>query len=225
MINNEQIYSQIHTSFFDKIIIKKRLEILNVLNLYFKDQTFNDVLDIGTTNDISASSNLLIKNLKNIKFYKSISNQKINSDFFSKILKKSITSDFTETEVEDFKSDLVISNATIEHVGSLENQIKMCDNIIKLSKKYFVICTPNRFHPIEFHTKLPLIHWLNKTLYRKILKKINLNFFSKEENLNLLSQSDLTLIMKKLNFEKYEIKKIKFLSFSSNLILIGTKSI
>ena len=225
MINNEQISSQIHTSFFDKIIIKKRLEILNVLNLYFKDQTFNDVLDIGTTNDISASSNLLIKNLKNIKFYKSISNQKINSDLFSKILKKSITSDFTETEVEDFKSDLVISNATIEHVGSLENQIKMCDNIIKLSKKYFVICTPNRFHPIEFHTKLPLIHWLNKTLYRKILKKINLNFFSKEENLNLLSQSDLTLIMKKLNFEKYEIKKIKFLSFSSNLILIGTKSI
>ena len=225
MINNEQIYSQIHTSFFDKIIIKKRLEILNVLNLYFKDQTFNDVLDIGTTNDISASSNLLIKNLKNIKFYKSISNQKINSDLFSKILKKSITSDFTETEVEDFKSDLVISNATIEHVGSLENQIKMCDNIIKLSKKYFVICTPNRFHPIEFHTKLPLIHWLNKTLYRKILKKINLNFFSKEENLNLLSQSDLTLIMKKLNFEKYEIKKIKFLYFSSNLILIGTKSI
>ena len=225
MINNEQIYSQIHTSFFDKIIIKKRLEILNMLNLYFKDQTFNDVLDIGTTNDISASSNFLIKNLKNIKFYKSISNQKINSDLFSKILKKSITSDFTETEVEDFKSDLVISNATIEHVGSLENQIKMCDNIIKLSKKYFVICTPNRFHPIEFHTKLPLIHWLNKTLYRKILKKINLNFFSKEENLNLLSQSDLTLIMKKLNFEKYEIKKIKFLSFSSNLILIGTKSI
>ena len=225
MINNQQIYSQIHNSFFDKIIIKKRLEILNILNLYFKDQTFNDVLDIGTTNDISSSSNFLIKNLKNIKSYKSISNQKINSDFFSKILKKSITSELTETEIEDFKSDLVISNATIEHVGSLENQIKMCDNVIKLSKKYFVICTPNRFHPIEFHTKLPLIHWLNKSLYRKILKKINLNFFSKEENLNLLSQNDLTLIMKKLNFKKNEIKKIKFLSFSSNLILIGTKSI
>ena len=70
----------------------------------------------------------------------------------------------------------------------------------------------------------PFEDWLKKSLYRKILKKINLNFFSKEENLNLLSQSDLTLIMKKLNFEKYEIKKIKFLSFSSNLILIGTKS-
>jgi hypothetical protein len=30
--------------------------------------------------------------------------------------------------------------------------------------------------------------------------------------------------MKKINFDKYEIKKIKFLNFTSNLILIGSKS-
>ena len=99
----------------------------------------------------------------------------------------------------------------------------MCKNIIKLSKKYFVIIKPDRFHPIEFHTKLPLIHWLNKNLHRKILKILKLNFLSEEENLNLLSQKDLVLIMKKLNFDKYEIKKIKFLTFSYNLILIGSK--
>ena len=84
----------------------------------------------------------------------------------------------TDREIEDFKSELVISNATIEHVGNLENQINMCKNIIKLSKKYFVIITPDRFHPIEFHTKLPLIHWLNKNLHRKILKILKLNFLS-----------------------------------------------
>ena len=41
------------------------------------------------------------------------------------------------------RSDLVISNATIEHVGSFENQLKMVKNIILLSKKYFVITTLN----------------------------------------------------------------------------------
>ncbi len=223
MKNIKQIYSTNHNSFFDKIITKKRLEIIYLLNYYFKDQTFEDALDIGTTNDTSKSSNFIIKNLKNIKSYKSISNQRINSQFFSKNLTKSITEDLTDKEIEDFKSELVISNATIEHVGNFENQINMCKNIIKLSKKYFVISTPNRFHPIEFHTKLPLIHWLNKNLHRKILKILKLNFLSKEENLNLLSQKDLVLIMKKLNFNKYEIKKIKFLTFSSNLILIGSK--
>ena len=223
MKNIKQIYSTNHNSFFDKIITKKRLEIIYLLNYYFKDQTFEDALDIGTTNDTSKSSNFIIKNLKNIKSYKSISNQRINSQFFSKNLTKSITEDLTDKEIEDFKSELVISNATIEHVGNFENQINMCKNIIKLSKKYFVISTPNRFHPIEFHTKLPLIHWLNKNLHRKILKILKLNFLSKEENLNLLSQKDLVLIMKKLNFNKYEIKKIKFLTFSSNIILIGSK--
>ena len=42
-----QIYLSNHNSFFDKILIKKRLEILNILNFYLKDQIFEDVLDIG----------------------------------------------------------------------------------------------------------------------------------------------------------------------------------
>ena len=124
----------------------------------------------------------------------------------------------------NIKSDLAISNATIEHVGNLDNQILMCENIIKLSKKHFVICMPNRFHPIDFHTKIPFIHWLPKKIHRKILKIFKLSFFSKEENLNLLSKKDLVLIMKKLNHQNYQIKKTKFLAFTSNLILIGTKS-
>ena len=68
--------------------------------------------------------------------------------FFSKILKKSITEEFSENELYKFSSDLVISNATIEHVDGVLNQKKMIENIIKLTKKIFVITTPNRFHPI-----------------------------------------------------------------------------
>ena len=37
--------------------------------------------------------------------------------------------------------------------------------MISLSKDYVVISTPNRFYPIEFHTKLPLLHWLPKTFF------------------------------------------------------------
>ena len=127
------------------------------------------------------------------------------------------------SEIDDFKSDLVISNATIEHVGSLENQIKMCSNIINLSKKYFIIVTPNRFHPLEFHTKIPFIHWLPKKIHRKILNLIGLKFFSEEKNLNLLSENEFKLIMKKLNQVNFDIQNINFLFFKSNLILIGKK--
>ena len=27
-------------------------------------------------------------------------------------------------------------------------------------EKYFIIITPNRYHPLDFHTKLPFFHWL-----------------------------------------------------------------
>ena len=67
----------------------------------------------------------------------------------------------------------------------------MIDNMIKFSKKLIIIITPNKFHPIEFHTKIPFIHWLPKKIYKKILKILNLSFYSKEENLNLLSKSDI----------------------------------
>ena len=100
----------------------------------------------------------------------------------------------------------------------------MCNNIVNLSKKYFIIITPNRFHPFEFHTKIPFIHWLPKKLYRGILNLIGFSFFAQEKNLNLLSEYDFRLIMKKLDQIDYNIKNIKFFLIKSNLILIGKKN-
>ena len=68
--------------------------------------------------------------------------------------------------------------------------------MIKLSKKIVIISTPYRYHPLEFHTKITFIHWLPKNIHRMILKKFNLVFYSKEENLNLLSKSDLSSFIK-----------------------------
>ena len=221
----EKIFVTKHYSFFEKILLKKRKEILIILKEFLNDKKISDILDVGTTEDENnPSSNYLVKNLGTDKYYKSISDQTITSNFFSKSLKKSITGNFTKNEIEKFKSDLVISNATIEHVGSFENQIKMCSNIISLSKKYFIIMTPNRFHPLEFHTKIPIIHWLPKKFYRIILRFFGLKFFADENNLNLLSEFDLRSIMEKNNQINYEIKYVNFFFIKSNLILIGEKN-
>ena len=223
--DRQKIYLTKHYSFFEKILLKKRREILILLKEFLNDKEIKDILDVGSTEDDSnESSNYLIKNLGEDKNYKSISDQSITSNFFSKVLKKSITDNFTENEIKNFQSDLVISNATIEHVGNFENQIKMCDNVINLSKKYFIIMTPNRFHPLEFHTKIPIIHWLPKKIHRKILRLFGLKFFAEEKNLNLLSQYDFELIMRELNQNKYEIKYINFFLIKSNLILMGEKN-
>ncbi|MBD1163493.1 hypothetical protein IDG53_02690 [Pelagibacterales bacterium SAG-MED11] len=222
-MQNNKIYSSNHLKIFDKIITKKRLEIVDIINNQIILYNINEVLDIGTTNDTkNKSSNFIVKNLKNIKNFNSISDQLITSSFFKKNLQKSITENFSEYEIENFKSDLVISNATIEHVGNYDNQKLMFDNMIKLCKKMIIISTPYRYHPLEFHTKIPLIHWLPKNIHRKILKNIGLTFFSKEENLNLLSKSDFNNFVESKKI-KGEFRYIKFLFFKSNLIFIGKK--
>ena len=212
-MQNNKIYSRNHFKIFDKIITKKRLEIIDIINNQIILNNINDVLDVGTTSDTeNISSNFIIKNLKNIKNFNSISNQLITSSFFKKKLQKSIIENFSEYEIENLKSDLVVSNATIEHVGNYNNQKTMVSNMIKLSKRMVIISTPYRYHPLEFHTKIPFIHWLPKKIHRKILENFNLTFYSKEENLNLLSKSDLSSFIENEEV-KSEFRYIKFLFF------------
>ena len=211
-----------HYNFIERIIIKKRKEMCQIINKELSNEIIKDCLDVGTTNDIEfKSSNYLLKNLKNIKVYKSISDQKINDNFFLKTLNKSITENFFDQEIQSMSSDLVVSNATIEHVGSFENQLKMVKNIILLSKKYFIITTPNRWYPIDFHTKLPIMHYFPKKFHRAILKTLGLEFFSKEKNLNLLSKNDINIILKNSGMSNFKIFNISLYGFTSNFLIIG----
>ena len=218
----KNLYIQFETNFFDKIINKKRVEMISLVKKNIKISQIKDLLDIGTTEDSSAnSSNIFCKMLNKVKIHKSISNQKIKNKRFKYCLKKSITSKFSKEIINIFKSDLVVSSATIEHVGSLKNQITKVSNMISLSKEYIVISTPNRFYPIELHTKIPLLHWLPKTLFRKILLLLNMNYFADEKNMNLLSKSDLKKILNIFSHKiDYKIHNIRFLGFVSNFLVI-----
>ena len=218
----KKLYIQFETSFFDKIINKKRIEMIKLINKNIKISKIKDLLDIGTTEDSTAkSSNIFCKMLNKIPIHKSISNQIITNKRFKISLKKSITSKFSNKNIKDLKCDLVISSATIEHVGNFKNQVFKVKNMISLSNKYVVITTPNRFYPIELHNKLPLIHWLPKKLFRKILIFLNMNYFADEKNLNLLSKNELKKILN--TFSKkidYKIYNINFLGFVSNFLVI-----
>jgi hypothetical protein len=222
-----KIYSLNNFRLLDRIVLKKRVQMLNLIKEKIKTIKVQEVLDVGTTSDkFNKSSNFLINNFSYIKKRKSISDQKISSNFFSNTLQKSISDKLTNLEISKFSSDLVISNATIEHVGSKKNQYTMISNIILLTKKSFVIATPNRYHPIEFHTLIPLIHWLPKKFHRFILKLLGLSYFAKEKNLNLLSEDDLLSLLDRFkNKIEYSIYNIKWLGVKSNLIVIGTKKL
>jgi SAM-dependent methyltransferase len=64
---------------------------------------------------------------------------------------------------EDAAFDVVHSNAVIEHVGGQERQAAFVREALRVGRHVF-LTTPNRWFPIEVHTRLPLVHWLPRPL-------------------------------------------------------------
>jgi ubiquinone/menaquinone biosynthesis C-methylase UbiE len=69
----------------------------------------------------------------------------------------------------DKSFDLVFSNAVIEHVGSLADQIAMAQEVMRVGRNWF-LTTPNRWFPFEFHLRLPMVSWLPAPLMARIAR-------------------------------------------------------
>ena len=223
-----QTYSESKNSFFYRLIKKIIFDAREKFFYYFVNSTeYNDnnsLLDIGTTPSFDSEQNIILEKTKNNKNITCLSDQDCRIlEKKYKNIKSFVIGDGLRTDYEDMSFDIIHSNATIEHVGSLENQIAFIQETSRVAKKYVFIQTPNRFYPIDFHTNLPLIHWLPKKIHRKILKFIGLSFYSLEENLNLLSEKNLVDICTKLKLKNFKIIRHKLFFMTSNLILIIKK--
>src|SRR5262245_31291243 len=59
----------------------------------------------------------------------------------------------------DASFDVVFSNAVVEHVGGEDRQREFVREALRVGRHVF-LTTPNRWFPLEVHTRLPLVHWL-----------------------------------------------------------------
>ena len=70
-----------------------------------------------------------------------------------------VQGDALELPFADGEFDVVFSNAVIEHVGGRAEQRRFVEEALRVARRAFVT-TPNRWFPVEVHTRLPLVHWL-----------------------------------------------------------------
>ena len=94
----------------------------------------------------------------------------------------------------DKSFDLVVSFAVIEHVGSRAQQKEFLHELARVGRSVY-LTTPNRWFPIEFHTVMPLVHWLPASMFRTILRLMGKTFYAQEQNLNLLSAADIKALL------------------------------
>lgn len=119
--------------------------------------------------------------------------------------------------------DFTHSSAVIEHVGSRSQQARFLGEAWRVARKGVFVTTPNSGYPVEFHTMLPLIHWLPVSLYRKMLLALGYGFFADEKNLNLLSCRSLSRIARAAGIERFRISSVSLLGFPTNLLLMAHK--
>lgn len=209
--------------FIKSIIKKKRIEINRIIENEIDLNKSRNLLDVGTTSSLENHENQIIKYFYNKIQISCLSNLSLED---LKLRYKKLSTYKGDGRAMIFKDnnfDIVTSSATIEHVGSFKNQINFVRECIRVSKYKTFITTPNRYYPIELHTKIPFIHFLPKITHRKILYLLGDKFLSLEENLNLLSKYDIIKICKTLEIKNFKIKEIKLFGFVSNFILIIQK--
>ena len=86
------------------------------------------------------------------------------------------------------------------------------------------LTTPNRWFPVEFHSLLPLLHWLPKRSYRRLLSGTRYDFFAQEDNLNLLDRSEILRLCSGLAGCTVAVESQRLIGIPSNLLITIEKS-
>lgn len=124
---------------------------------------------------------------------------------------------------ENEQFDFVHSSAVLEHVGSRAKQSIFLGELWRVARKGIFVTTPNRWFPIEFHTVMPLVHWLPPSMFRALMNRTGKSFFASEDNLNLLSRSDLGKIARQAGITNMKIRSVSLAAWPTNLLLIADK--
>ena len=156
---------------------RTRKERLRWLDYFFSFH--NTILDVGGTPSFWESLHIGGIDIINIKSYPGCK-----------------VGDGRKLPYEDKSYDLVVSFSTIEHVGTLEDQIQFASEIMRVGKGCLVQ-TPYKYFPFDVHYQIPFFNFLPYKLQYAILKTIPIGYYGIKENiemhqsLRLLSRKDL----------------------------------
>ncbi len=128
--------------------------------------------------------------------------------------------------IKDKSFDVVVSNSVIEHLGTLNQQREMAENIKRVGKYHF-IQTPAFIFPFEPHFLFPFFHWLPKWIRVKLVQNFNLGWFMKQkskEDAQTLVNSIRILKKKELKrfFRNSQIISERLWFFTKSYLVIST---
>jgi SAM-dependent methyltransferase len=137
---------------------------------------------------------------------------------------RSVVADGRRLPFQDESFDIGYSNAVIEHVGKEEDQIAFVRELYRTTKRSY-LTTPNRFFPIEVHTRVPLLHLiLSKKNFDRFLNWIGKSWAT-GDYMHLLSEKNLRCILEKAGVREYAITKNRLLCWTITFTVTWKKTL
>lgn len=181
----------------------------------------HSILDIGfTANDYSVEANYLEKHYPYQNNITALGIESESAGDFQSLFPgiKVVTYNGDVFPFENNTFDIGWSNAVIEHVGNREKQILFLKEMLRTCRiVYFT--TPNKMFPFDLHTKLPIVHWLPKRYFDRILIALGKEWAS-GDYMNLLSRKDILQICEKAGTQNIIIKKNRLFGFTMDFAVL-----
>ena len=133
MAKINEVYGVEQSKFFFSKLLKARLKIFKKIIKFINDD--DSILDVGTTPVKLKHENFFLNHYKFKENITCLSNQNLDElkEVYPKL--KTILGDGRKIKMVNDSFDVSISNATLEHVGSFQQQVDFVSEMNRVSRK------------------------------------------------------------------------------------------
>jgi SAM-dependent methyltransferase len=131
---------------------------------------------------------------------------------------KAVTYDGRTLPFANQQFDIVWSNAVLEHVGDRSAQLQFIRELRRVGKHGY-LTTPNRYFPIEVHTRMFLLHLLPKSWFDWILRRVGKSWAA-GEYMRLLGESELRQLLREAGLSNPLIIKNRLIGMTLDFVII-----
>ena len=185
----------------------------------FRPDESTNILDIGAAEDEYSDTDNLLEKLYSYPRNITV----LGIDKYNKFIEKypNVTVHVYDGKIFPFANkyfDICWSNAVIEHIGDYERQVLFLKEINRVGKSAY-LTTPNRFFPIEVHTRTLFIHYLPKAIFYWYLKLIGKGWAT-ENYMFLLSYKDILKLLNDAGINDFIIKRNRLMFWTLDFVIM-----